>query len=85
MKIVNHANSTGFWCEFCEDYHTTIDCPHPANNDTDEVADLTDQIEALNDENATLQDIVDKIHSLADEWSIKHPELAGKLYEILAG
>lgn len=90
MNSVNHATATGFWCEFCRDYHDTVTCPHPANQGGPDIEDLTGELEAAKDKAydfeqkcADLEEKIERFDTLAFEWGDKHPKRAKALRKIL--
>lgn len=70
-----------FWCEFCEDYHATIDCNHPSQLRDYECEDC----ENRDDENTRLHDILYEIKTCCDDASDLRIETSHKeaIQEIL--
>lgn len=83
MLLQPTAHDTrAFWCDFCKNYHETINCPHPSrnalDNALDELADVRGELDSLREEYGDLEQenqklesqldtLEDRINSLLDE------------------
>lgn len=83
MLLQPTAHDTrAFWCDFCKNYHETINCPHPScdslDNALDELADVRGELDSwreeygdLEQENQNLEsqlnNTLDRINQLLDE------------------
>lgn len=83
--------SRGFWCEFCQDYHAAISCPHPAQ-EGESAEDVRAERDQAWDENKVLQDDLedkelepDSLYATIDDLITEYRDTCQELCERLKG
>lgn len=93
MNTAIDHSQRGFWCDFCKDYHATIECQHPAFNEPDLVEELAeaqsqadaeyDRAEEAEQERDRLEELLGAAEDLLPDIEALDQDLADRMRKAL--